>query len=157
MTDVDVSANFAHSVLGEARDGDVQLRIEEVFQSSDSPWEVPAYRFSVLDEGRKAGSISFRVSEDDRLVRYAGHIGFGIDEKFRGKRLAGKAVKLLLPLGTSYGLKPLWLGCNPDNLASMQVMSWLGATYVETIDMPPDYERYYSRGERQKRRYRLDY
>jgi predicted acetyltransferase len=157
MTDIDVSAKYAQSVLGEARDGDVQLRIDEVYQFFDSPWEVPAYRFTVLEKGQKAGTISFRVSQDDRLVRYAGNIGFGIDENFRGRRLAGKAVKLLLPLGSSYALKPLWLGCNPDNFASMQVMNWLGATYVETIDLPPDYERYYSRGERRKRRYRLDY
>jgi predicted acetyltransferase len=157
MTSVDVSANYAQSVLGAARHGDVQLQIVEVYQSPDSPWEVPAYRFNILEKDQKAGTISFRVSGNERLVRYAGHIGFGIDEKFRGRRLAGNAVKLILPLSASYGIKPLWLGCNPDNFASMQVMSWLGATYVETIDLPPDYERYYSLGERQKRRYRLDY
>jgi predicted acetyltransferase len=157
MTDAHVSAAYVQAVLGEARDGDVKLRIDGIYQSDNSPWEVPAYRFNVLEKDLKAGSISFRASDDARLVRYAGHIGFSIDEKFRGRRLAGRAVRLLLPLGASYGLKPLWLGCNPDNLASMQVMNWLGAEYVETIDVPPDYERYYSRGERQKRRYRLNY
>ena len=157
MNGAHVSTAYVQAVLGKAWDGEVQLRIDRIYQSSDSPWEVPAYRFNVLENGRKAGSISFRVSDDTRLVRYAGHVGFSIDEAFRGRRLAGRAVRLLLPLGASYGLKPLWLGCNPDNFASMQVMSWLGAAYVETIDLPPDFERYYARGERQKRRYQLNY
>jgi predicted acetyltransferase len=157
MADLNVSASYAQSVLGEGRDGELELRIDKVYGYSDSPWAVPAYRFDVLAEGRKAGTISLRVSDADRLIRYAGHIGFGIDEIFRGRRLAGRAVRLLLPLSANYGINPLWLSCNPDNLASMQVMNWLGATYVETIDLPPDYDRYYSRGERQKRRYRLDY
>lgn len=39
----------------------------------------------------------------------------------------------------------------------MRVMDWLGATYIETVDIPPDYKRYYARGERTKRRYRLDF
>ena len=78
MTDVDVSENYARSVLGEGGDGDVQLHIDEVYQVSDSPWKVPAYRFTVLEKGQKAGTISFRVSEDDRLVRCAGPLPTGI-------------------------------------------------------------------------------
>lgn len=31
----------------------------------------------------------------------------------------------------------------------------LGAAFVETVALPPDYDRYYSRGEREKCRYRL--
>ena len=123
----------------------------------DSPWAVPAYRFDVVADGVKAGTISFRVGDNDRLVRFAGQIGFGIDTPFRGRRLAGRAVRLLLPLAASYELRPLWLACNPDNIPSMKVMEWLGANYVETVDLPPDYDRYYSRGERKKRRYRFDY
>jgi predicted acetyltransferase len=157
MTAQEFSSAYARSILGEARDGDMRLRLDEIYEPTASPWAVPAYRFDVISEGAKAGTISLRVGDNDRLVRFAGHIGFGIDEQFRGRRLAGRAVKRLTPLAASYDLKPLWLSCNPDNRASMRVMDWLGATYIETIDLPSDYDRYYARGERQKRRYRLDY
>ena len=135
----------------------MQLRLDTIYMPEHSPWDVPAYRYDVVVSGAKAGTISFRVGENERLVRFAGHIGFGIEEPFRGHRLAGRAIRQLLPLADSYGINPIWLGCNPDNLSSMAVMKWLGATYIETVDIPPDYERYYARGERKKRRYRLDF
>jgi predicted acetyltransferase len=152
-----ISVDYAQAIIGDGRDSEMHLRLDTIYMPADSPWGVPAYRYDVVVSGAKAGTISLRVSDDDRLVRFAGHIGFGIDALFRGHRLAGRAVRQLLPLAESYRLKPLWLGCNPDNFASMQVMNWLGASYVETVDIPPDYERYYARGERQKRRYRLDF
>ena len=152
----EVSPAHASAILGARRDGELTLRLDQVYTAEGSPWAVPAYRFDVMAGDRRAGTISLRVGNDERLVRYAGHIGFGIDESFRGNRFAGRAVRLLLPLARSHGLGPLWLSCNPDNSSSMRVMEWLGAIYIETIDMPPDCERYYSRGERQKRRYRLE-
>lgn len=121
---------------------DLELKVDQIYAAADSPWAVPAYRFDIFCEGRQAGTISFRVSDDDRLLRFAGQIGFGVSEPFRGRRLAGRAVRRLLPLAASHHLKPLWLLCNPDNLQSMQVMNWLGAAYVETVDLPPDYTRY---------------
>lgn len=157
MISLTVSAEHSQAIIGDGRDGEMHLRLNTVYMSANSPWGVPAYRYDVVVCGAKAGTISLRVSDDDQLVRIAGHIGFGIDERFRGRRLAGRAVRQLLPLADSHHLKPLWLGCNPDNFSSMKVMNWLGATYTETVNIPPDYERYYARGERQKRRYRLDF
>jgi predicted acetyltransferase len=153
----DVSSSHASAILRDSRDGELMLWLDQIYTSDESPWAVPAYRFNVMAGDLRAGTISLRVGDDERLVRYAGHVGFGIDEEFRGNRLAGRAVRLLLPLACSHGLRPLWLGCNPDNAASIRVMEWLGATYVETVDLPPDYDRYYSRGERQKRRFKLEY
>ncbi len=152
-----VSQSHAREILGDMRDGDMQLALERIYEADRSPWSVPAYRFDILAEQYRAGTLSLRVGDDERLVRFAGQVGFGVDEQFRGRRLAGRAVRLLLPLAASHGLNPLWLSCNPDNAASMGVMRWLDVKYVETVDLPPDYDRYYSRGERQKRRYRLDY
>lgn len=151
-----VSAAHAALVLGEARDGELRLRIDRIYDAETSPWAVPAYRFDMLVGEARAGTISLRASNDARLLRYAGHIGFGVEPPFRGRRLAGRAVRLLLPLVASHDLRPLWLHCSPDNHASMAVMAWLGATYVETVAMAPDYHRYYDRGERQTRRHRLD-
>jgi predicted acetyltransferase len=153
----DVSRTHAKAILGKGRDGELSLHLNQIYTATNSPWAVPAYRFDVVVGAAKAGTISLRVSNDNRLKRFAGHVGFGIDDAFRGRRLAGRSVKLLIPLAASHLLKPLWIGCNPDNSASMKVMAWLGATYIETVDLPADYERYYLRGERQKRRYCLDY
>jgi predicted acetyltransferase len=156
VTPAPVSKAHAETILGEARDGSLRLSLDAIYSVTSSPWAVPAYRFHIFADESRAGTISLRIGNDDRLVRFAGHIGFSVDPPFRGQRLAGRAVRLLLPLAASHRLDPVWLGCNPDNHASMAVMQWLGACYIETVEIPADYVRYYQRGERQKRRYRLD-
>lgn len=139
------------------KDGDLRLELDRIYALADSPWMAPAYRFHMVVNGQRVGTISLRVGFDERLIRYAGQIGFGVEPKFRGRRYAGRAVQMLLPLADSHGLQPLWLGCNPDNDASKRAMRWLGAKWLETVDLPDDYHRYRDRGELQKERYRLDY
>ena len=157
MSPPPVSAAQAALILGDARDGGLRLRVDQIYDPDTSPWAVPAYRFDMLVGEDRAGTISLRAGDDARLLRYAGHIGFSVEPAFRGRRLAGRAARLLLPLAASHDLRPLWLHCSPDNRASMAVMAWLGATYVETVAMAPDYHRYYDRGMRHTRRYRLEY
>lgn len=153
----DVGVEPASLLVTSARDGELQLTLDAIYPPEGSPWAVPAYRFHVVVNDVIAGTISLRVGMNERLVRYAGHVGFSVMPEFRGRRLAGRSVGLLLPLAKRHGLQPLWLSCNPDNQGSRRVMAWLGATYVETVDLPADYDRYTSRGERQKERYRLDF
>ena len=137
------------------RDDDLRLVLDRIEVPNGSPGVVPAYRFHLVADGARAGSISLRVGAGERLVRYAGQVGFSVEPAFRGRRLAGRSVRLVLPLAAAHGLNPVWLTCNPDNAASRRVMERLGATYIETVDLPPDYDRYVSRGERHKMRFRI--
>lgn len=152
---IPVSNELAHAFLADARDDDLTLGLDVIYESDTSPWMAPAYRFDMLVQGAKVGTISLRVGDDERLVRYAGHVGYSVDEPWRGRRLAERATRLLLPLARAHGLDPLWIGCNPDNAPSRRTLERLGATFFETVALPPDYVRYYSRGEREKCRYRL--
>lgn len=151
-----VSADLAHTILDDARDGELRLGLDTIYQPDGSPRMVPAYRFDMLVDGQKVGTISLRVGDNERLVRYAGHVGYSVDEPWRGRHLAERATRLLLPLAQAHGLDPLWIGCNPDNIASRRTLERLGAEFVEVVPLPPNYDRYYSRGEREKCRYRLD-
>lgn len=141
--------------LAPMADGELALTLEALYQADASPWGVPAYRFDMTARGRKAGTISLRVGTADRLLRYAGQVGFMVEPAWRGRGFATRATRLLLPLARAHGLSPLWLTCVPDNLASRRAIERLGAVHVETVPLPPDYEAY-ARGEREKRRYRLD-
>jgi RimJ/RimL family protein N-acetyltransferase len=49
----------------------------------------------------------------------------------------------------------VWITCHPGNTPSIRTIEALGATYVETVDLPPGHPARLA-GERQKRRYRLD-
>ncbi len=148
------AAVHASATVEAARDGDLRLELDRVDAPDGSRWSAPAYRFAMVVNNAHAGTISLRVGDHERLVRYAGQVGFAVDPPFRGQRLAERATRLLLPLARVHGLDPLWITCNPDNVASIHTLQRLGAAFVEGVDLPPDYDRY-ADGERRKLRYRL--
>jgi predicted acetyltransferase len=137
------------------QDGELTLALAKIFRVGDSPWKVPAYRFDLMIDGARAGTVSLRIGDEQRLVLYAGHVGYAVEPAWRGRRLAGRAVRLLYPLARAHGFDVLWATCTPDNLASRRTLERLGAVYIETVPIPEDYESY-RRGEREKCRYRLD-
>ena len=117
---------------------------------------VPFYVFNMFVPGseREVGHVSLRVGDDPELVRYAGHVGYVVDEAHRGHHYAERSCRLILPLAKHHGLNPLWITCNPDNLPSRRTCERLGALYVETVEIPP-HRVEYAGGERFKLRYKL--
>jgi tagatose 1,6-diphosphate aldolase len=86
---------------------------------------------------------------------YAGHIGYGINERYRSNRYAAKACNLIKPVAIDHGFKTLWITCNPDNHPSRRTCEILGCELVEIVDLPVD-TAMYRQGDRQKCRYRWD-
>ena len=99
------------------------------------------------------GRVVLRVGYTMSIVRYGGHIGYGVNPAWRGHHYAGKACKLLANVAVDHGMDVLWITCNPDNWPSRKTCEWLGATLVEVVDLPSDNDQY-KIGERQKCRYR---
>jgi predicted acetyltransferase len=137
-----------------ATDGELALKLAAIHEAAESPWSVPAYVLDMRIGDLRVGSISLRISDAERIRLYAGHVGFSVVPPWRGRGLAGRAVRLLLPLARAHGLDPVWLTCEPGNLASRRTIERLGAEYAGTVPLPADYDAY-RRGERHKRRYRL--
>lgn len=125
-----------------------------------TPGYVPAYTFWMHLRPQSnppvpiAGSISLRIGDDDNLRMYLGHIGYGVSPVARGRHLAERASRLLLPLARSHGLNEIWITTNPDNIPSRRTCERLGAEMVEIVDLPPEHPLFL-RGDRQKCRYRL--
>ena len=82
--------------------------------------------------------INLWVGSTSHIERYAGHIGYGVHEEFRGRRYAARSVMLLLPLARRLGLDPLWITCDPENLASRRSLELAGAEFIEIVDVPED-------------------
>ena len=142
---------------GKLIDSDLELVLTEQYPGDPSKQRVPAYKFSMKKVGRnkEIGKIDLRVSNNEHVVMYAGHIGYRVYPKYRSNRYAARACKLLFPLARVHGLNPLWITCNPDNFPSRRTCEILGAELVEIIDLPK-YTDMYKSGERQKCRYRLE-
>jgi len=111
------------------------------------------YAVTRAETGDTVGAINLRIGNTTSVVQYGGHIGYGIDPEWRGRRFAAKACSLLKPVAKAHGMDVLWITCNPDNWASRKTCERLGATLVEIVDLPPENDQY-KRGERQKCRYR---
>jgi predicted acetyltransferase len=122
---------------------------------------VPAYHFWMrLGAGsdapvRIAGGINLRVGWTKNLELYLGHMGYNVYPPARGRHYAARAVRLLLPLARRHGLSPVWVTCNPDNVASRRTCEWAGGVLVDTVPLPVEHFLY-ARGERAKCRYRFE-
>jgi tagatose 1,6-diphosphate aldolase len=122
---------------------------------------VPAYHFWMRlrpEYGlpvQIAGGIGLRVGHTDNLEMYLGHIGYNVYPPARGHHYASRAVRLLLPFARRVGINPLWITCNPDNIASRRTCQRAGGQLVEIVKLPSEHSLY-ARGERAKCRFRFD-
>jgi len=139
----------------EMSDGEITLRlVKEIDADPCKDW-VAARDYSIIVGASSviAGGINIRLGYTLSLARYGGNIGYGVRPEFRGHHYAGKACKLIREVAVAQGMDVLWITCNPENLASRKTCEWIGATLVETVDLPPDNDQY-ADGDRRKCRYR---
>lgn len=139
----------------ELRHGDLELRLADY---SVHPFHhVPTYFFQMLSivRGEELGTINLRLGANAHLERYAGHIGYGVHAAHRGHRYAARSVRLLLPLARRHELDPVWITCDPENLASRRSLEIAGAEFVEIVEVPSDCGIRKFGGKLRKCRYRL--
>lgn len=138
-------------------DGEIDLILNEKRRAVRNMGLVPSYEFNIsLTENTDViGRISLRVGNTNRINKYAGHIGYGINEKYRGNHYAAKACNLVKQVAIDHNLKTLWITVNPDNYPSRRTCEILGCEMVEIVNIP-EYLDMYRQGERQKCRYRWD-
>jgi predicted acetyltransferase len=136
------------------QDGGLRLVLAKMCPRDPVTGWAPYYEFRIEVDGMEAGNIRLRIGDDPGLVRYAGHLGFGVAPAFRGHRYAERGCRLVLPLAAMNGMSVLWITCNPDNHASRRTCERLGAELVEIVDLPQT-SPMYAQGDRQKCRYRL--
>ena len=122
---------------GHLVDDDLELFLFKTTPGDPDQGFVPQYEFELrlTDQSVKIGCIRFRVGLTEQLKRFAGNIGYEVDEGYRGHRYAARACRLLFPLATALGLSELWITCSPDNAASRRTCERIGAHYLDTIDV----------------------
>lgn len=150
-----VSGSTDSPPFGELSHDEVRLQLSQSFAPEQSPWHALAYRFDVMVDGERVGTISLRVGTTHLLTHLAGQIGFSVEPRFRGRGVARKAVLALLPAARANGMDELWLTTTEDNLASRRTLEKLGCVLVGRVPVPENYVSY-AQGEREKLRYRLD-
>ncbi|MCR1899923.1 GNAT family N-acetyltransferase [Irregularibacter muris] len=114
----------------------------------------PEYKFHILlhESDIVIGHINFRLGDTEKILKYIGHIGYGIDEQYRGNKYAAKACKIIRKVAKEHGMEKVIITCNPDNYASRKTCETIGARFIEVVDIPETSD-VYSLNETQKCRY----
>jgi predicted acetyltransferase len=121
-------------------DGDLHLVLTERQPAEANSWHVPAYLFHMQnDAGEFMGRIRLRVGWNDEIIKFAGHIGYAVEEAFRGRHYAERACRLILPLARAHAMTELWITSQPDNVASRRTLERLGAEFAGILDVPAGY------------------
>ena len=137
------------------RHGDLELRLSDY--STHSFHRVPTYFFRMMSIARETelGKINLRIGATRHLEFYAGQIGYVVHPGYRGHHYAARSLMLLLPLARWHQLDPLWITCDPENLASRRSLELAGAEFIEIVDVPIDCGLRKYGGKLRKCRYRL--
>ena len=132
----------------------IRLRFVKALPADDKTGNVPAEHYQIIEQKsrQEAGTIRSRLSNREDILRYAGHIGYGIHETYRGHHYAASACLALKPIALAHGFSELWITCDPDNRPSRRTCERIGAELIEIVDIPEHIDMYQD-GERQKCRY----
>ena len=127
-------------------DGEVFLICKGKHPANPTKRWVPGYEFAICAGHEKVGEISLRIGYTDSLY-YGGHVGYGVDEAYRGKGYAVKACRLLLPIARAHGMKKIFITNNVSNHASKRVCEKLRAKHLRLARLP-EWHNLYHEGQR---------
>ncbi len=97
--------------------------------------EVRTFRISEHGQKKEIGQVSLRLGESPGIY-YFGHIGYHIDEPYRGHHYASKAVRLLKEQIWLAGKESVVITTDVDNIASQKTCLALGCRRECTVDVP---------------------
>lgn len=117
------------------------LRLLKTVPAQPQKQYLPAYLFEMVADGQPVGRCTLRVGHND-LIRYAGNIGYEVEEEHRGHHYALTSCRLLLLLARRHRLEEVLLTCRENNLASKRTCEQLGATLAGRVDVPVNHEMY---------------
>jgi len=102
---------------------------------------VPAYVFDICVNREIVGLINLRIGHNE-IIRYAGHIGYFVNEEHWGKGYAPRAVKLLVPVLAFHKMDKVLITNSLANIASQRVCEKIGAKLIATETTPKWHDTY---------------
>ena len=123
--------------LPDLYDGEIRLICEKKSPGIPEKSWAPAYHFLITRGSEKVGGIDLRIGCMDGLF-YGGHIGYNVDEAYRGRGCAGRACRLLRPVMLYHGMDAAVITNNVTNAASRRVCEKLGCRFLTRAELPAD-------------------
>lgn len=138
-------SSFDFLEVPEFSDGVVTLRLSECVPHRRGNWG-PSYNFFgyLPNLFHPIGHIHLRVGMNEDIY-YGGHIGYGVQEAYRGNGYAARFCRLVPPLALAHGMTELIITTTADNVASIKTIESLGAQFLGESKVPR-YNELYDRG-----------
>jgi predicted acetyltransferase len=145
------------SEIGLLADADLVLRLNAITEARPEDRWAADLVFGMYegDSADQAGEIRLRLADTPQLVYSGGHIGFGVEKEFQGRRFAARAVRLVLPVAAKAGMDTVWITTDPTNIASKRSIEIAGGVFIDERERPVDHKMY-EVGYRRVLRYRFD-
>ena len=107
-------------------------KLEEDYARVPDEEKVPARTYFLVREGdgRIVGMSNIRLTLNEKLRRFGGHIGYGIRPSERGKGYNNINLYLALTVCARYGIGEVFMDADKNNPASWKTMEALGGTRV---------------------------
>ncbi|MBO4883843.1 MAG: GNAT family N-acetyltransferase [Clostridia bacterium] len=132
------------------KDREIRLVLDHTSRGDPARGWVPAYYFNICNnQGDVMGKCDLRLGYNEKLY-YGGHIGYRVEEPYRGRHYAEKACRLLFELAKKHDMPYLIITCNPDNLPSRRTCERLGGELLEIAELPEDNDMRVEDGETHK-------
>ena len=130
----------------------VVLRHERLVPGVPERDLAPYHHFAIETlDGDTVGHINFRVGDTRHVRLVAGHIGYAVDETYRGHGYSLQACRAIAPFVRRYYERVI-VTADSDNIASRRIIEKLGARFLGDLEVPPDDPGYDGRS-RLKSRY----
>ena len=85
------------------------------------------------EDDRLIGLLNIRKEDNDRVLEWAGHIGYGVRPTERRKGYASEILRLALDECRRIGMKKVMLGCHQDNIGSKKTIEKNKAVYEREV------------------------
>jgi predicted acetyltransferase len=122
----------------------VSLKLQGFYHGSNEE-ELPSYSYLIMLGNLRIGTIALRLGFNDMTMIH-GHIGYTIDEGYRGHGYSYYALQLIIQLARLHGYQHLLVTCDPNNLSSIKSVLKAGGNLIEENRAVPKDHIYYVLG-----------
>jgi predicted acetyltransferase len=139
---------FIYPTASSARERTFEELIERIELDEknmiDPEHRVPATTFILIDENQEIyGSINLRYFLNEDLLKYNGHIGYGIKPNKRKQGYGKLMLSLVLEKAREHHLTKVLITCNDENIASYKTIEACGGVLENKVYKTDGYIRRY--------------
>ncbi len=124
----------------------VQTFIDNRNQSKLPSHYVPLYDYFAVDDDKLIGVVHIRTRLTENLLRYGGHIGYGINPKYWNIGYGKKLLKLVLEQYKNIiEENKILITCDDDNIGSYKIIEYNGGILENKVQNEDVGEKFITR------------